>query len=422
MQPESAKEHFTVQLERTLTGLYDPRTLRNSPLAQLLGVDNRLDPISALRNALIDAIESMKPDKAVPAETRTWRLYQILRQRYIEQMTQMAVARDVGLSRRQLQREDKLARQALADHLWSAHKLDSRMESLTASGTLDQITPATTNAMPSRIEELSKAKGSIPMQRTEIVPLLRDILETAQPLLKASQVTVELEDRDQLPSLQLRAPMVRQTLLTLLNMAVPRIPGGYLQVRAKRAPQCIRITIRAIKHPDAPHTSNEHDPDTRRMIERLANLSEGSLEIVESEGNNDVFSATLTLPVQEPLAVLIVDDNADTRRLYELYLKGTKYRFIGAASSEEALALAVERRPDIVVLDVMMPEQDGWEFLGQLREHPDTRGIPVVVSTILPQEHLALALGAAGFLHKPVSRTTLLAALDRQLELLRRER
>ena len=364
----------------------------------------------------------MKPDEAVPAETRTWRLYQILRRRYIEQMTQMAVARDVGLSRRQLQREDKLARQALADYLWSAHKLDSRMESLIGSRTQERISPATTNAMPSRTDELSKAKGSIPVQRTEIVPLLRDILETAQPLLEASQVTAELEDGDQLPPLLLRAPMVRQTLLTLLSMAVPRVPGGYLQVRTKRAPQCIRITIRAIKHPGAPRISNEYDPDSRRMIERLANLSEGSLEIVESKGDNEVFTATFTLPIQEPMVVLVVDDNADTRRLYELYLKGTKYRFIGAASSEEALALAEKRRPDIVVLDVMMPELDGWEFLGQLREHPDIRGIPIVVSTILPQEHLALALGAAGFLHKPVSRKTLLAALGRQLELLRRER
>jgi CheY-like chemotaxis protein len=145
------------------------------------------------------------------------------------------------------------------------------------------------------------------------------------------------------------------------------------------------------------------------------------MKILEPTAGNEVFTATLTLPIQKPVEVLVVDDNADTRRLYELYLKGTNYHFIGAASSEQALALAEKHRPDIVILDVMMPHQDGWEFLGQLREHPDTRGIPIIVSTILPQEHLALALGAAGFLHKPVNRTTLLAALHRQLELLQTE-
>jgi len=64
-------------------------------------------------------------------------------------------------------------------------------------------------------------------------------------------------------------------------------------------------------------------------------------------------------------------------------------------------------------LDVMLPGIDGWELLGQLREHPQTSCIPVVVCTILPQEPLALALGAAAFLRKPVSREALLSALDR---------
>jgi CheY-like chemotaxis protein len=73
------------------------------------------------------------------------------------------------------------------------------------------------------------------------------------------------------------------------------------------------------------------------------------------------------------------------------------------------------------VLDVMMPEQDGWTLLGQLREHPTTRGVPIIVCTILPQEQLALTLGAAEFIRKPVSRKTLLSALDRQADQLLKE-
>jgi CheY-like chemotaxis protein len=54
-------------------------------------------------------------------------------------------------------------------------------------------------------------------------------------------------------------------------------------------------------------------------------------------------------------------------------------------------------------------------LLGRLHEHPGTHNIPVIVCTILPDEDLALALGAAALIRKPVSRLTLLDALDRQL-------
>jgi CheY-like chemotaxis protein len=78
--------------------------------------------------------------------------------------------------------------------------------------------------------------------------------------------------------------------------------------------------------------------------------------------------------------------------------------------------MAEEQAPQVIVLDVMMPERDGWTVLGQLREHPKTHDIPVIVCSILSQEQLALTLGAAQFLRKPVTRQALLSALDHQIE------
>jgi CheY-like chemotaxis protein len=77
--------------------------------------------------------------------------------------------------------------------------------------------------------------------------------------------------------------------------------------------------------------------------------------------------------------------------------------------------LAEELFPKVIVLDVMMPQIDGWELLASLRQHPNTSHIPVVVCTILPQEDMALSLGASGFVRKPVTRHIFLAALDRQV-------
>ncbi|MDI7275566.1 MAG: response regulator, partial [Anaerolineae bacterium] len=123
--------------------------------------------------------------------------------------------------------------------------------------------------------------------------------------------------------------------------------------------------------------------------------------------------AILNLPAAEQAGVLVIDDNADTLQLFQRYLAGSGYPFVGARDPEQAMALAEHLGPSVIVLDVMLPGVDGWELLGRLREHPKTRGIPVVVCTILPQEQLALALGAAAVLRKPVTRTALLEVLDR---------
>jgi CheY-like chemotaxis protein len=76
------------------------------------------------------------------------------------------------------------------------------------------------------------------------------------------------------------------------------------------------------------------------------------------------------------------------------------------------LTLARELTPQLILLDVMMPGRDGWTALGQLREHPQTQHIPIIVCSIVSQRELALALGAVAFLRKPVSREDLLAALN----------
>jgi len=60
----------------------------------------------------------------------------------------------------------------------------------------------------------------------------------------------------------------------------------------------------------------------------------------------------------------------------------------------------------------MMPGMDGWSLLGRLHEHPATRPIPVLVCTIVAQEEMAIALGATGYLQKPVTRRGFLDALD----------
>ena len=102
-------------------------------------------------------------------------------------------------------------------------------------------------------------------------------------------------------------------------------------------------------------------------------------------------------------------------RLLRRYVSGTRYTLIEATDPGQAERLAQELQPDVIVLDVMIPEVDGWELLGRLQTYPATQHIPIIVCTILVQKELALALGAAAYLRKPVSRNDFLTALDRVL-------
>ncbi len=82
---------------------------------------------------------------------------------------------------------------------------------------------------------------------------------------------------------------------------------------------------------------------------------------------------------------------------------------------DEAVTLATRLSPQIVVLDVMMPQMDGWEVLGRLRQHPRTAHLPIVVCTILSQRDLASLLGASAFLRKPITQQAFLETLDQQI-------
>ena len=140
--------------------------------------------------------------------------------------------------------------------------------------------------------------------------------------------------------------------------------------------------------------------------------------LVESQGGQmqalwDDRRIRIALPIADTLTVLVVDDNEDMIRLLRRYLNGHRYQVVEAQNSEEALHLALKLRPQIITLDVMMPNRDGWEALQILKNHPRTCDIPVLVCSILDEPDLALSLGAWGYLRKPISQEELLSALER---------
>jgi DNA-binding response OmpR family regulator len=110
--------------------------------------------------------------------------------------------------------------------------------------------------------------------------------------------------------------------------------------------------------------------------------------------------------------ILVADDEDDLRELVTYRLTRSGYEVIGAVDGEEALRLASERAPDLMVLDVMMPKLDGYEVTRRIRAEESLRSIPVILLTARSQEtdvQRGFEVGADDYLKKPFNPDELVA-------------
>jgi signal transduction histidine kinase/CheY-like chemotaxis protein len=114
-----------------------------------------------------------------------------------------------------------------------------------------------------------------------------------------------------------------------------------------------------------------------------------------------------------PPTVLVIDDDGPTRELIARGLQKEGFAVLTAATGEEGVRIAREKRPDVISLDVLMPGMDGWTALGLLKSEPGTASIPVVMVSMSDDRDIGMALGASDYLQKPVDREKLVATLRR---------
>jgi PAS domain S-box-containing protein len=276
-----------------------------------------------------------------------------------------------------------------------------------------------------------------------------EVLSTIRPLLLAKKISLSSKID---PELMVFADRLRfkQILYNLLSNAVKFSPvEGQIAIEAAQDGSMVRFAICDNGIGIAPqhqqvifeefHQVESRDgvpkegtglglAITRRLVEQQggeisveSELGKGArfvltLPLGRSDGVAQIPSSAAPTPSKskQPI-VLVVDDEAQDRELLASYLAPEGFRIVTAASGDEAMSMAMDLRPDVITLDILMPTGSGWEMLYRLRNTPETSRIPIVVVSIVDQKQLGFSLGAAEYLVKPVSKEILLEALGRHI-------
>src|SRR5690606_21806369 len=115
--------------------------------------------------------------------------------------------------------------------------------------------------------------------------------------------------------------------------------------------------------------------------------------------------------------ILIAEDHLDSRDAMRALLEAFGYHVLEAVNGREAVDIALDRHPDLILMDIMMPELDGFEATRELRRHDRTQRIPIIAVTAMEGAHqLAIQAGANDYVRKPVDIRRLVAKVHDWLE------
>ena len=113
------------------------------------------------------------------------------------------------------------------------------------------------------------------------------------------------------------------------------------------------------------------------------------------------------------MRILVIEDDPDLRALYELDLRDAGHEVSAASNGAEGLARAAALPPDVVIVDLVMPVMDGYEFLQRLRRMPEHARTPVLVLSAVATGSYSRHLGASAFIPKPFDAEDLVSAVER---------
>ena len=405
MQPS---EEFVAQLAEAYEHLYDVVYLRTHPLASVLCSDPSISPKQKaweLHQVLLDVVEDLDPGASAPPFSREWRRHRLMVLRYSDGLDPQTVADRLAISRRTYYRELQEAVAAAASLLMDRLDRDHTAPQQADQERQEQLPSDRLELLRLEAARLARAK-----RYTQLAEVIESATQLLQELARKRGVQISAALESGLATVAADRNTIRQILLGTLSYLIQHLEAGQVRIRSQTEDKAVLLILEAhgiMTHSEP--TAEAKDEEPFSVLNELARLQRIQMEQVIVD--RVVTGFRLVLLSVPPRTVLVVDDNDDALQLFKRYLSQHTYAVITARTGAEAIARARASQPFAITLDLMMPDQDGWDVLQTLTNQPQTQHIPVIVCTVLSVKELALSLGATSFLEKPVSEQALISAL-----------
>jgi signal transduction histidine kinase/CheY-like chemotaxis protein len=304
------------------------------------------------------------------------------------------------------------------------------------------------------LSKIEAGKLELNLETISVAPLIDEVVGTARQLADQNKNNLTVDCPRDLPPIEGDALRLRQILLNLLSNACKFTKNGNVTLHVARSvkdgQQFIEFAVTDTGIGMTPEQVgrlfeefSQADASTARqyggtglglaITRHLCRMMGGDVTVTSEPGKGSTFLVSLPLASQQPLDeaapqivegstadsesgyVLVIDNDPTARELISDYLRQAGFSVITATGGREGLKLAKEHHPIAITLDVTMPDLDGWTVLAALRGDPQLADIPVVIATILDERRQGMALGAVGYLTKPIDR-------DKLVNLIRRHR
>ncbi|MCG8346334.1 MAG: response regulator, partial [Chloroflexales bacterium] len=336
-------DDFIEQVKQVLEHLYDFPYLQQHPLAKNLKDSSGSSTEIAsqrLRREFIAAIETLNPGNSVPFRSPQIRPYHLLQLHHVEGMTTQEAANELGISARQAYRDLRQGEKSVAAVLWARREIVGPQK----------IRVRQVSSVQAEMKRLDSYPRS-----TDINTLLDHVDKAVARLAAQQQVQLQIETPPE-PVIAATEPIIaRQALVSTVSHAIQLAQPGQLRLHLATDQKEARLTLAYTLKATVATT-----PPVKPIVAQLADRLGWTVQQA-SEAKNQ-YTETWHIPTQGPM-ILVIDDNEGLVELLERYLTGQACRVAAAASGQEGLRMAHELGPDVVVLDVMMPEMDGWEVL-----------------------------------------------------------
>lgn len=305
------------------------------------------------------------------------------------------------------------------------------------------------------LSKIEAGKMDIYEETFDIASTIQDVANTIYPLVDKSGNTLVVNCPSDIGTMHTDLTKLRQSLFNLLSNANKFTHEGKVELNVSTSVEGDKPFIhfevkdtgigmteeqlsrlfQAFTQADASTTRKYGGTGLGLAITRhFCRMMGGDITVTSEYGKGTTFAFYLprTRSVQEaqveklstsshdyaeldtnaPL-VLAIDDDPNFLELLKRYLYKEGYQVVTATDGKEGVRLAKELKPNIITLDVVMPQVDGWAVLTELMSDPETTGIPVVVISMTDDRSLGYTLGASDFLAKPIDRSQLQSVIDK---------